>query len=334
MRNDVTCSTLGLLLVTGCAQSTPGPLLTPRTDARRWPPPPAEARVRFLGKIASAQDLDAPTNLWQRIVGSTPAGKLVTPTGVAVDDDGALYVLDADARAVHLFDLDRRRHTIIGAGVLELPSAICWGDGRLFVADAGAAAVHAWSPAKGWHRFDRGGLERPAGLVYVRQSHRLCVSDLGAAAIRVYNADGQLEETWTAPQVKLGSPTHLAYHPDVGLVVADSLGGRVVQLDLDGRQRGLIGSPGDGPGNLALPKGVAIDSRGHVYVVDARFENVQVFDAQGRILMSFGSEGTGDGEFWLPAGMCIDRQDRIWVADTYNCRVQVFEYVGAVSDEP
>ena len=85
---------------------------------------------------------------------------------------------------------------------------------------------------------------------------------------------------------------------------------------------------------MGLPKGVAVGRRGHIYVVDARFENVQVFDAQGRILMSFGREGWGDGEFWLPAGMCIDRQDRIWVADTYNCRVQVFEVLGAGSNEP
>ncbi|MCH7814424.1 MAG: hypothetical protein IID40_10440, partial [Planctomycetes bacterium] len=259
MRHQVTCSALGMLLVAGCAHGTPGPLLTPQTDARRWPPPPAQARVRFLGTITSARDLEAPTNLWQRIVGSAPAGKLVTPTGVALDDDGVLYVLDADAAAVHRFDLDRRRHSIIGSGLLELPAAICWGDGRLFVADLGAGVVQAWSPSRGWHRFDRGGLQRPAGLVYVRQNRRLYVSDLGAAAIRVYDADGQLEETWTAPQVKLGSPTHLAYHPEVGLLVADSLGGRLVRLDLDGRPRGVIGSPGDGPGDLALPKGVAID---------------------------------------------------------------------------
>ena len=78
---------------------------------------------------------------------------------------------------------------------------------------------------------------------------------------------------------------------------------------------------------------MAIDSQGHLYVVDARFENVQIFDPQGRILMAFGQEGPGDGEFWLPAGVCIDSQDRIWVADTYNCRVQVFEFLGAGSDD-
>ena len=70
---------------------------------------------------------------------------------------------------------------------------------------------------------------------------------------------------------------------------------------------------------------MAFDADGHVWVVDAQFENVQGFDTDGRLLMAFGSEGRGVGEFWLPAGICIDARNRMWIADTYNRRVQVFE---------
>ena len=62
-------------------------------------------------------------------------------------------------------------------------------------------------------------------------------------------------------------------------------------------------------------------------MVDARFENVQVFDRTGRLLLVFGEEGTGPGQFWLPAGIFVDPNDRIWVCDTYNRRVQVFDRV-------
>ncbi|MHC4093334.1 MAG: 6-bladed beta-propeller [Planctomycetota bacterium] len=322
------------IAVAGCTQTVSPPLLEPQADARRWPPPPARARIRFVGTIASAKDLNAPTNLWQRIVGQAPAAKLVAPTDVAVGDDGVLFVLDTDARAVHRFDLTGRRHEMLGADHLTLPAALCWGAGRLFVADAQAGALFTWSPQRGWQRFDRDPPQRPAGLVYVEPVRTLYVSDLAARTIRAYDLGGRLVNTFDSGQARLGSPTHLAYHPAVGLLVSDSLGARVVRFDAEGRFLGAIGSPGDGSGNLSLPKGVAVDSQGHVYVVDARFENVQVFDPQGRILMAFGGEGTGDGEFWLPAGMCIDDKNRIWIADTYNCRVQVFEFLGAGSDEP
>ena len=75
-------------------------------------------------------------------------------------------------------------------------------------------------------------------------------------------------------------------------------------------------------------KGLALDGDGHLYVIDAHFECVQIFDDAGRLLLSFGREGHGPGEFWLPTGIHIDRNNRIWIADSYNRRVQVFEYLG------
>jgi DNA-binding beta-propeller fold protein YncE len=50
---------------------------------------------------------------------------------------------------------------------------------------------------------------------------------------------------------------------------------------------------------------VAVDAQGRVYVVDAAFENVQVFDAEGRLLMFFGGPGHNPGDLGLPAGIAI-----------------------------
>lgn len=80
-----------------------------------------------------------------------------------------------------------------------------------------------------------------------------------------------------------------------------------------------------------MPKGVAVDRDGHVYVADAHFENVQVFDDSGRLLMAFGREGRGAGRFSLPAGLAFDDQDRLWVADSGNRRLQVFAYLRSPS---
>jgi sugar lactone lactonase YvrE len=96
-------------------------------------------------------------------------------------------------------------------------------------------------------------------------------------------------------------------------------------LDQQGQVAATMGIKGDAAGNLALPKGVAMDDDGNIWVVDAQFENIQAFSTDGRLLMAFGGEGRGPGEFWLPAGACIDELQRLWVADTHNHRVQVFQ---------
>ena len=74
-----------------------------------------------------------------------------------------------------------------------------------------------------------------------------------------------------------------------------------------------------------MPKGVASDSEGVIYVVDTLFDNVQLFDEKGEFLLTLGNRGTGQGEFWLPSGIFIDGGDRLYVCDTYNRRIQIFE---------
>jgi len=102
---------------------------------------------------------------------------------------------------------------------------------------------------------------------------------------------------------------------------------RVQIFDSRGHFITSFGESGDATGNMARPKGVAVDSEGHIYVADALFHVVQIFDRKGQFLFSFGGQGQGEGEFWMPSGMYIDRSDHIYVADSYNARVQVFQLV-------
>ena len=81
------------------------------------------------------------------------------------------------------------------------------------------------------------------------------------------------------------------------------------------------------PGTFSRPKGIGIDSDGHVYVVDAAFNNFQIFDETGQLLLFIGGEGNAPGQFQLPAGMYVDEKDRIYVVDSFNFRVQVFQYL-------
>jgi DNA-binding beta-propeller fold protein YncE len=88
-----------------------------------------------------------------------------------------------------------------------------------------------------------------------------------------------------------------------------------------------FGKLGDGSGYFTRPEGIGVDSEGHVYVVDASFNNFQIFNEEGKLLLWIGNAGTKPGEFYLPTGLYIDNNDRIYVSDTFNRRAQVFQYL-------
>ena len=112
------------------------------------------------------------------------------------------------------------------------------------------------------------------------------------------------------------------------LLVVDAMNFRVKFLNRDGDYKGTIGQIGDSVGQIFRPKGIAVDSEGHLYIVEGAWGVVQVFDREGRLLYFFGKNGTGLGEFQLPSGLFIDHNDRIYVVDSYNHRIQVFHYFG------
>jgi sugar lactone lactonase YvrE len=78
-----------------------------------------------------------------------------------------------------------------------------------------------------------------------------------------------------------------------------------------------------------MPAGLAVDSRGSLYILDAGNHRVQKFSAEGRYLASFGRQGQGPGDFSYPDSIAIDDQDMIWVSDPNNQRIQVLTPEGA-----
>ena len=95
----------------------------------------------------------------------------------------------------------------------------------------------------------------------------------------------------------------------------------------------VFGEAGDASGYFARPKGIATDSKGNIYVVDALFHTVQIFDRTGTFLQYFGRQGQDKGEFWMPAGIYIDEKDKIYIADSYNGRIQIFQLLKKDSGE-
>ena len=103
-------------------------------------------------------------------------------------------------------------------------------------------------------------------------------------------------------------------------------------FDEDGKALGSFGRHGDGSGDLAMPKGIAVDRDGVVYVVDGLFDNVQLFSRKGDFLLTLGRRGVDFGEFWLPSGAFIGDNNNLYVCDTYNRRIQVFRITERYAD--
>jgi DNA-binding beta-propeller fold protein YncE len=72
------------------------------------------------------------------------------------------------------------------------------------------------------------------------------------------------------------------------------------------------------------PRGLAVDSKGNVYVTDTGNKRVVVFTADGEFVTQFGTTGTAPGEFDEPVGITVDQDGLVYVADTWNSRIQIF----------
>lgn len=328
------CVLLAAFLV-GC--STPaGRIFDPADTVHRWPAPPDEPRLAYLGQLRSDADLrparGAFQGLGEKLFGKEPERAMLRPMGVATDGP-RVFIADSDARAVHVFNLDTREYARWappkGARPFLQPVALAFdrAAGRLLVADSQDASLMVFG-AGGLFQGTIGEdvLRRPCGVAV--DGGRVLVVDSAAHQVAVFGADGHHVKSIGARGSGPGEfnyPTSIGVDSQGRVYVGDSLNFRVQAFDAEFNPLRQIGSKGDMPGYFAQPKGLALDRDDNLYVVDGHFEAVQVFNPEGRLLMSFGHEGHGAGEFWLPTGIHADGAGRILVADSFNKRVQVFE---------
>jgi DNA-binding beta-propeller fold protein YncE len=136
------------------------------------------------------------------------------------------------------------------------------------------------------------------------------VTDGGSGKIKVYEK-GTLRELRAFPDIAPGQPGYLRRPTNLYVtgdrVYATDFGAFSVKVyTRDGQFVTSVGSHGDGLGQFARPKGIAVDSASILYVVDAAFANIQAFDPDGELLMFFGGNYGGPGAMLLPAQVTID----------------------------
>lgn len=323
----------------GCGTPA-GAIFGPAEGAAVWPPPPDEARVRYVGALGGSDDLKpargALQGLGEFLFGAEDPRRMVSPLGVCTDGHQRVFIADSNAQALLMLDLATREYAEWRPPEKEArfaqPVAVAFDPaGRVLVADSAAASVLAFDPqGKFLGELGRGALERPCGLAVEPGGGRIFVADSAAHQVVVLRPDGaevgRLGTRGAGPG-QFNFPTNVAFDREGRLLVSDTLNFRVQVFDRQLAPVLQFGRKGDMPGTFAQPKGLGVDADGHIYVVDANFEAVQVFDSQGTLMLTFGREGREPGEFWLPSGMWIDGASRIWIADSYNQRVQVFDYL-------
>jgi YD repeat-containing protein len=91
---------------------------------------------------------------------------------------------------------------------------------------------------------------------------------------------------------------------------------------------GQMGWEGVGNGQFNTPTGVAVDSKGNVWVTDVKNNRIEEFNHQGEYVRRFGWEGTTVGDVKEPYGVAVDAKGNVWVADTGNNRIEEFNETG------
>jgi DNA-binding beta-propeller fold protein YncE len=302
--------------------------------------------LTFQRSLSSDRDIRGKPGFFTRVfdfvVGAPDLHFLVRPYSVVEDSRGRIIVTDPGAQGVHIFDPVRQKYKFIerrekdnDAMVAPQCVAVDAADniyvtdseaGKIFVFNADGKYQRALGSLKGGEGF----FKRPTGIAVDSAEQRIYVTDTLRNKIYVLDMSGSVLKTFGQGGDKEGEfnyPTELRFDGH-NLLVVDAMNFRIQALDRSGQFQYAIGKIGDDPGAMFRPKGVGIDSEGHIYVVEGSLNMVQVFDRDGRLLYYFGQEGTGLGDFRLPSGLFVDHDDRVFVVDSFNRRVQVFQYRG------
>lgn len=173
-----------------------------------------------------------------------------------------------------------------------------------------------------------GEFNKPRSLSLDRQDNLYVVDMTGR--VQKFSPEGKFLLSWQMPQTTLGKPKGMSCDKDGNVVVLEPHYQRVNHFSPAGKLVAQWGVHGTNAGQLTLPRSVAVDSHGDIFVSEYTVvDRVQEFSPDGKKLLNiFGQPGMGRGEFNRAEGMGIDAADRLYVADSCNHRIQVFSPEG------
>jgi DNA-binding beta-propeller fold protein YncE len=113
-------------------------------------------------------------------------------------------------------------------------------------------------------------------------------------------------------------PSGVVVSPQGDIFVSDGHGrdsnARIVKFSKDGKFVKAWGKRGSGPGEFDTLHGIAMDSRGRLFVADRENNRIQIFDQNGTFLDQW-------TQFSRPTAIFIDAKDTIYVTDNTSSAV-------------
>jgi sugar lactone lactonase YvrE len=180
------------------------------------------------------------------------------------------------------------------------------------------------------------GLFESAHSVTIDAQGFLWVTDSAAHVVHKFSPEGRVLMTLGKKGVagdntsrdSFNQPNHVAIAPNGDIYVSDGyVNARVVQFSKDGKYVRMIGGvKGSQPGQLQLPHGVALDSRGRILVNDSDNKRVSVFDKEGRFVETWPYPSRG--------GIAVAADDTVYVSDVNDGIVNIMKngkQIGSVS---
>jgi DNA-binding beta-propeller fold protein YncE len=301
-----------------------------------YPPPPDTTRIQYLTSISTSADIKGKQPALNKFMfGEEVPKPIIKPYGVTAYES-KVYICDTGLGGLVIMDLSRKSFEYFipgGKGQLQLPfNCSVDENGSLFVADGNRHQIVVFnSEGKYVTEFGETGENFKPTDVSV-QGGKIYVASIKDQKVYVYDRN-TYKLLFRFPEMEPGDdgflyqPTNLYVSQNL-IYVSDIGDNKIKTYSIDGKFQKSVGGYGNNVGQLMRPKGISVDNKSNLFVVDAAFENVQIFNSKGHILMYFGGPYIGHGDMWLPAGVTVSYTGleffSKYVDDSFNLKYLIY----------
>ncbi len=256
----------------------------------------------------------------------TGDGQFQTPTEIAINSTGYIYVADTFNHRIQIFDTFGKYVSQISGHTFDdsrftNPRGIAINSTDYIYVTSTTNLVKIFDPSGnfvsqfGSRGFGDGQFDRPHRITINATGH-VHIVDSASYRVQIFDPSGNY-----ISQFPSSSPNGIAINATGHVYVTSELSHIVQIFDPSGNSISQFGGSGSRDGQFHTPSGIAINGTGHVYVADTNGNRVQIFDPSGNYLSTFGS--SYPVSFRFPVGLVFDSTNDLYVVDTGNNRIFV-----------